>query len=424
MQTDHAADYANLLLGALGVSERVAKKSDHPAIAWKRSGLLETTKLMLPLPLAAHADGALMALKALCPESDLPKSAAQILGERARLRKSIRQGRLCAGGYGRLLDTQTSHIGLNLVREDDWDLIPAWLEDDVSDWDGIVKIVKGRKASSLVRRAAELGLAVAEDSFIARSKTWFSKTEFKKYAPKPRPKCKPIIVDMSSLWAGPLASSLLGMTGAEIIKIESPARPDGMRFGHKGFYDVLNAGKACVALDFRDPTDLAQLKALLSKADIVIEASRPRALEQLGIVAEDYVAENSGKVWARLTAYGRGQNRIGFGDDIGIAAGLASVMDAAHGEPCFVGDAIADPVNGLHLALAIYAHYKAGGGVVLDFSMQEVLRFAMGDITDNLDKTARDWTKIAALNAKALYPMRHLIGETHEVGAHNGKWLC
>ncbi len=411
-----ASDYANELLGSLECVKKVDQLSDHPAIAYRRSGLLQTTGLMAPTPLAAHAQGALMALKAIsdAPEK-LPQHGAVVLGERARLRDTIRKGRFCAGGYGRLLDCADGRIALNLVREDDWVLIPAWLEDYVEDWDGITKKVTVLNADYMVERAAEIGLAVSKEELPDRPKSWYTSTSFEKSDPKNNP----LIVDLSGLWAGPLASSLLMGLGARVVKVEGPERPDGMRLGHAGFYQLINTDKLCAAFDFKTEAGLSGLKDLLSKADIVIEASRPRAFEQLGIRAEEFVAGKPGKIWARLTAYGRDQNRVGFGDDIGISAGLSRLMDQAHSEPCFVGDAIADPVNGLHLALAIWAHYQKGGGAVIDLSMQDVLRFAMGDIEDP-KKTAEAWSKMVAGDTAPLYPMRPITGRVHEVGEDNG----
>jgi len=419
LRTDYAANYANQLLKDLGEAVRVSGASDHPAIAYRRSGLLQTTGLMLPIPLVSDADGALMALKKISPNSEnLPDNGSQLLGERARLRETVREGRLCAGGYGRLMDTQDGRIALNLVRKDDWDLIPAWLEDYAQDWEGIETIVRTKETAFLVDRAAELGLAVAKDELPRRPDKWVSVQYFDKA------KCDtPLIVDLSGLWAGPLASSLLGMTGVQVVKVESPTRPDGMRLGHQGFYDLLNAGKDCVALNFRDENDLRKLKALLGKADVVIEASRPRALRQLGIVAEDFVARKPGKIWARLTAYGQSENRIGFGDDIGVSAGLATIMERAHGEPCFVGDAIADPVNGLHLALAIQASLNQGGGVVLDLSMRDVLRYAMGDVPSDIRTITKEWHSIAENDDAELYAMRTPKGTAKELGADNAAWL-
>lgn len=419
LQTKHAADYANQLLKDLGEDVRVEAAADHPAIAYRRSGLLQTTGLMLPLPLASHADGALMALKAIAPKSEnLPAYGSALLGERARLRETVRQGRLCAGGYGRLMDTIDGRIALNLVRDDDWDLIPAWLEDYAEDWKGIETIASKKETSYLTDRAAEIGLAVAKDELPPRPDRWFSIKQFEKAV------CQtPLIVDLSGLWAGPLASSLLAKTGAKVIKIESPTRPDGMRAGHQGFYDLLNAGKDCVALNFRDAGDLSKLKTLLDKADIVIEASRPRALKQLGIIAEDFAARKPGKIWVRLTAYGQAENRIGFGDDIGISAGLASIMEQAYDEPCFVGDAIADPVNGLHLALALQACLNQGGGAIIDLAMRDVLRYAMGEIPDDLNGKAKEWQAIADDDKLPLYPMRSPRGDVKELGEDNAVWL-
>lgn len=420
-KTAYARDYANQLLADLGCYQRVDDLADHPALAWRRSGLLQVTGLMLPAALASHADGALMAMKILSRHSDkFPKNGSLILGERARLRNLIRKGPFSASGYGQILNTKDDRIALNLVREEDWDLVPAWLEQPAETWDDISKVIRNRSASDLMPRAAEMGLAVGLDTLPIKPKTWFSAKKFQ----QGHITDAPLIVDLSGLWAAPLASSILSMTGAHVVKIESPARPDGMRFGHEGFYNLINAAKDCVALDFQNPNDVAQLKTLLEKADIVIEASRPRALEQLGINALDYVSAKAGKIWARLTAYGRGQNRIGFGDDISVSAGLTSLLDKAHGVPCFAGDAIADPVTGLHLALAIQASLGQGGGVIIDMSMCDVLRYAIGDIESDLPKTTQNWQHIADKDKAEFYKMRTPYDKAKAIGADNTKWLC
>lgn len=416
----HAA-YCADLFASLGVKPPSGlagmNAPDHPALSWRRSGLLHTTGLMLPVPLTANVDSALTALKALAPTAKLPDNASLLMGERARLRETVRKGRFCAGGYGRLLDTEDGRIALNLVRDDDWDLIPAWLEDYIEDWDGIARAVATKNTAYQTERAAELGLACAKDQLPDRPEHWLSIQRFETAPPKDAP----LIVDMSGLWAGPLASSLLALCGARVIKVEGPERPDGMRNGHEGFYKLLNGGKECAAFDFKNAEDLARLKSLLSKADIVIEASRPRALRQLGLVAEEFVARKPGQVWARLTAYGQHENRIGFGDDIGISAGLAAIMAGAHDEPCFVGDAIADPVNGVHLALAIWAMVQAGGGAVIDVAMVDVLRFAMGDVPDDLPAAAKEWQALADQDGQPLYTMRNNPLRAHDLSEDTKK---
>src|SRR5207253_494271 len=81
------------------------------------------------------------------------------------------------------------------------------------------------------------------------------------------------------------------------------------------------------------------------------EASRPRALEALGIDAAALVRSGP-QVWVSITAYGRegdGRNRVGFGDDV-AAAGGAIVEDDG---PCFCADALADPLAGMFAAAAV-----------------------------------------------------------------------
>ena len=106
----------------------------------------------------------------------------------------------------------------------------------------------------------------------------------------------------------------------------------------------------------------------------MIESSRPRALAQLGVDAAALVAERSDLVWVSVTAYGRGDPEggwIGFGDDAGAAAGLAAETGDP-GAPLFCGDAIADPLTGLHAAVATLAHLRAGRGALLELALRDV----------------------------------------------------
>ena len=126
-----------------------------------------------------------------------------------------------------------------------------------------------------------------------------------------------MVVDFSTLWAGPLATSLLLLAGVDVIKVESPDRPDGTRSGAAAFHDLLNAGKLSVAA--RPDAPLA--RALVERADLVVTSARPRALEQLGLVPAP------GRSWLTITGYGwQGPRRhwVAYGDDAAVAAGLLS----------------------------------------------------------------------------------------------------
>ena len=87
------------------------------------------------------------------------------------------------------------------------------------------------------------------------------------------------MLDLSSLWAGPLCGRILADAGARVTKVESTARPDGAHQGGAAFFDLLNGGKEQVAFDLDTDDGRAALQQLVARADVVIEASRPRALE-------------------------------------------------------------------------------------------------------------------------------------------------
>lgn len=191
-----------------------------------------------------------------------------------------------------------------------------------------------------------------------------------------------MVVDISSLWAGPLCAHLLAQAGARVIKIEDSRRPDGARRGNGDFYDLLNAGKQSVAIDFHSHKGREQLLALIEHADIVIEASRPRALRQMGIHADDLVEQREGLTWISITGYGRSEPQaqwVAFGDDAAVAAG-ATVGNP----PVFCGDALADPLTGLHAAVAGWAFWQAGGGALLDLNLTDVTRHCLRPLAPTL----------------------------------------
>jgi CoA-transferase family III len=177
------------------------------------------------------------------------------------------------------------------------------------------------------------------------------------------------VVDLSSLWAGPLCGQLLAAAGCEVIKVESTSRPDGARLGSPEFFDLLNGNKRSVSLDFAYRENRRALIDLLASADVVIEASRPRALDQLGIDRRALLAESGVSVWLQITghgAHGNDANRVGFGDDAAVSGGLVA-WDGD--QPVFCADAIADPATGLLAASAVLKALDAGGHWLLDASL-------------------------------------------------------
>jgi crotonobetainyl-CoA:carnitine CoA-transferase CaiB-like acyl-CoA transferase len=414
-----AAAHAQALLGLFGVGGRPEVHSDHPALAWRRSGLMQVTGmadgpgLVAPVALTAAADGALAALKYLAPVLDLPANGALLLGERARLLDLRRQGEVSPNGSCHLLQARDGRIALNLPRLEDWELIPALLGEAAWGWPELARIVAGREAGGLLEQGRLLGLAIALDTTPGSPPPPF---EIERLAP-PRSPSIPLVIDLSALWAGPLAASLLAACGAQVIKVESINRPDGARAGDAMFYSLLNAGKASVALDFGNPAGIRQLQQLIAGADIIIESSRPRALNALGISAAQEAAR--GAIWLSITGHGRSgeaANWTGFGDDAAIAGGLGAAMQRGWGAPMFAGDAIADPLTGITAAFTAWAGYCAGGGMLISLALSEVIANACA-LYEATPVELKAWQAIAEADTQPLYSLRQPAAVAPPTGA-------
>jgi hypothetical protein len=407
-------EYARVLLEACDLSRESLKVVFHdapndstnsastdllPATDWAQSGAMaltghpNTAPRFANGPLASAMRGAASVLAALAPNTPLVDlEGPALLGERAALFGLTRQGSESPGGSARLLPSQSASLVLNLPREDDWHLIPAWLEDPLdlgeidlthavtsgsnhAAWTQIAERIAVRPAEQLIDRGRLMGLAVAPAPKEPPPNTSFFRLSQGSESSPPvssaqRPPLR--LLDLSTLWAGPLATSLLAHAGIDVLKIESPNRPDGARQGSKPFFDLMNGEKQGCALDLHEPRDRAHFEQLLDAADIVVESARPRALAQLGYDAEAWVTERTGRLWASITGYGREHSWIAFGDDAAISAGLAWSPIASESSSCFCADAIADPLTGLHTAAILLAHLRAGRGGLIDVSLHDI----------------------------------------------------
>jgi crotonobetainyl-CoA:carnitine CoA-transferase CaiB-like acyl-CoA transferase len=294
--------------------------------------------------------------------------ASVVLGARSAAGAGSRQGRISVGGSARLLRTVDGWCALNLSRADDIAAIPALLEEpaEADVWEQLTREVVRWTAAELCARAALLGIpaAVLNDE-PAPVRPWRTV----RVAPTvPVDRDGALVVDLSSLWAGPLCAHVLGQTGARVVKVESTGRPDSARLGNRRLFDWLHAGHSSVSLDFTRSFDQRRLAALVRAADVVIEASRPRALAQLGLSPEADL--KPGAVWVSITGRGRRvPEAVAFGDDAAVSGGLVAM---GHHGPVFSADAIADPLTGVVAALGALAARRAGGGLLIDVAMSAV----------------------------------------------------
>jgi hypothetical protein len=354
---------------------------------------------------------------------------AELLTGRAALAGFTRQGRVSAGGASRLLRTADGWCAVTLSRPDDAAAVPAILgalgDPDVGDsrdadggrapaaassgvfsgaiypkghpisgaaghgpggswavgsaaWEALEAGARRHSAEALADAAQLLGVpaaALPRDPPDRRTDPWPPWRVSRIATPSPAARLAgAVVADLSSMWAGPLCARLLGLAGADVIKVETPDRPDGARGGDREFFGWLHAGHRSLLADFTTGSGRATLARLLSAADVVIEASRPRALANLGLAPES-IPHRDGQVWLSITGYGRvTPERVAFGDDAAVAGGL--VGWAAGGDrdadPVFCADAIADPLTGICGALAVATSLAAGGGQLIDLAMRSV----------------------------------------------------
>ncbi|AFM15025.1 putative acyl-CoA transferase/carnitine dehydratase [Mycolicibacterium chubuense NBB4] len=317
----------------------------------------------IPAAALAHARETTRALHSLGLDAD----AEELLCGRAAMLGLRGGGRTSAGGATRLMRARDGWCALTLSRPDDIDAVPALVEcDHVDDpWDAVECRVRACDVASFAARARLLGLPVGVLGETAPAAPVIRPAG---EGARPTALADALVVDLSSMWAGPLCGALLARAGATVVKVESAARPDGTRSGATGFFDWINGEKLCYEVDLDRPE---QLRRLLAAADVVIESSRPAALRRRGLGPLDGAAR-AGRVWLRITGHGTVGERadwVAFGDDAAVSGGLVS---GAADAPVFCGDAIADPLTGLHAAEAVMESRIRGGGEVVEMSMAAV----------------------------------------------------
>ncbi|WP_460797042.1 CoA transferase [Nocardioides pacificus] len=415
--------------------------SDSDALrAWATSGAMALTGRTGGPPLAAPGDPAGLMRSWL---ADLARTTrrrtgtaprlpgTELLGERAAIAGLRRSAPWSCGHAFRCLPTGDGWLGLSLPRVDDLSLVPALVEEPVADgtpaaWEAVARWARELSSQEAAARVELLGLpggAIPADPRTVDAPRP-DHSAHRRRGPTHRRnhlRERPRVIDLTSLWAGPLCAHLLGLGGAEVVKVESSRRPDGARSGPSAFFDVLHHGHAAVALDLADPADLDRLRRLVAEADLVLEASRPRALRQLGLVAEEVVA--AGTSWLSITARGRDSDAVGFGDDVAACAGLVA---REKGAPLPCGDALADPLTGVRAAALASEVLLSDEARLVDVSMLDVAReaaLAPGPGPHSVDRRDGGWWVSTESDS---YPVtvptaRRPVGPAPALGADNGR---
>jgi formyl-CoA transferase len=194
------------------------------------------------------------------------------------------------------------------------------------------------------------------------------------------------VLELGSLIAGPFAGRQLADFGAEVIKIESPDRPDPMREwgrarvnGHTLWWSVQSRGKKCVTLDLKSPRGRELFLELCEEADVILENFRPGTLEKLGLSPEEVWKVNPGLIIARVSGYGQtgpDAQKPGYASVAEARGGLRYLNGYPDQAPPRTGISLGDSLASLYalqgILLALYWRDARGGtGQVVDVSLVE-----------------------------------------------------
>jgi alpha-methylacyl-CoA racemase len=181
------------------------------------------------------------------------------------------------------------------------------------------------------------------------------------------------VVEFAGLGPGPFCGMLLADLGADVVRIDRRGSRGGL-IGALGSTSLLDRGKRSIALDLKDDGDLTVVRALVERADVLLEGFRPRVMERLGLGPDELLALKPSLVYGRMTGWGQTGPLAGSaGHDIGYIA-LTGALGAS-GRP---DERPAPPLNllgdfgggGVFLALGAVAalvHARATGeGQVVD----------------------------------------------------------
>ncbi|MEV6103320.1 CoA transferase [Streptomyces sp. NPDC051940] len=199
------------------------------------------------------------------------------------------------------------------------------------------------------------------------------------------------VLDLATLFAGPLAATMLGDFGAEVVKVEHPRKPDPSR-GHGPAKDgvglwwkLLGRNKRAITANLSTPGGRELLLKLVAGSDVVIENFRPGTLEKWDLGWDVLSAANPRLVLARVTGFGQFgpySRRPGFGTLAEAMSGFAAVTGEPDGPPTLPPFGLADSIAALSTAYAVMAALagrdRTGRGQVVDMAIIEPILMVLG----------------------------------------------
>ena len=197
------------------------------------------------------------------------------------------------------------------------------------------------------------------------------------------------IVDLTSMWSGPYCTRIFADLGIEVIKIEAPHRPDGIRANQEAsasFFQELNRNKLGIELDLNLQTDRYTFLELIKSSDIVVDNYSPRVMRNFDLQTERLWEHHSELIHLSLSAFGQtGSYRdyVGYGPTLEAMSGIAALTHYDNGKPWLPGFSISDIAAGIYgafaLASALYFQKRNKVGIRIDLSQYEVACQLIGE---------------------------------------------
>ncbi|MFT6089080.1 CaiB/BaiF CoA transferase family protein [Sulfitobacter sp.] len=232
------------------------------------------------------------------------------------------------------------------------------------------------------------------------------------------------VVEMGTYITGPAASMHLADLGADVIKVERPGQGDPFRAFKGGLYSphyqTYNRNKRSIALDTKQPDDLATFHDLIASADVFIQNFRPGVAEKLGAGEEDLRKINPTLIYCAISGFGKSgpyRDRPAYDTVAQAASGYLRLLTPPT-NPRVIGPAIADAVTGQYAAMGILAALVergvSGKGRRLDISMLEAMAHF------NLDSFTHHYSA-----GEVMGPLsRPVVSQSYTFECSDGKWVA
>ncbi|POF27870.1 CaiB/BaiF CoA transferase family protein [Roseibium marinum] len=232
------------------------------------------------------------------------------------------------------------------------------------------------------------------------------------------------VIELGTYITGPAAGMHLADLGADVIKVERPGTGDPFRAFKGGLYSphyqTYNRNKRSIALDTKDPADLAVLRDLVASADVFIQNFRPGVAEKLGVGEDDLRKVNETLIYCAISGFGTSgpaRDRPAFDTVAQAASGFLRLVTPIS-NPRVIGPAIADAITGQYAAMgilaALFERTKTNKGHRLDISMLEAMTHF------NLDSFTHYYSV-----GEVMGPLsRPVVSQSYTFECGDGKWIA